>query len=114
MHLDLKLPNIMLRIEDQSVLTDYENGDPAQTKVIDKDRTIYASHPLREPHGHAYGPPVLSDFGEARIGPSHSPAHIQPEVYRAPEILMEMDWNHKVDIWNAGCMVRQHAHTKTL
>ena len=30
---------------------------------------------------------------------------IQPEVYKAPEVILHMKWSYKVDIWNLGAMV---------
>lgn len=105
---DLKLSNIMLRIDDESVLQDYEQAEvrePSTRKVIDKERTIYTSRNFRRPEANAYGPPVLCDFGEARIGTPQPYTEIQPECYKAPEILMQFEWGHAVDIWNAGCLV---------
>jgi hypothetical protein len=98
----------MLRVENESIFTDYERAQvdsPIHRKVISEERTIYASRPFRQPHEHAYGLPVLCDFGESRIGGSHAYAEIQPEVYKSPEILMQMDWGHPADIWNAACVV---------
>ena len=48
---------------------------------------------------------VLCDFGEARLGPAHPHEEIQPDLYKAPEIIMQTGWSHSVDIWNAACMV---------
>ena len=48
--------------------------------------------------------PVLCDFGEARIGQTHN-GLIQPELYRAPEVLFNMEWNYSVDIWNVAVLV---------
>ena len=105
---DLKLSNIMLGIEDESVFIDYEQAEhsnPSQSKHISQTRRIYASRPFRSPHDYAYGPPVLCDFGEARIGIDHAHEEIQPEIYKAPEVLMETGWTHSADIWNAACLV---------
>lgn len=68
-------------------------------------RTIYQSRKLKHPERHAFGLPVLCDFGEARVGRRFSYEEIQPEVYRAPEILLQMEWNHMVDIWNVARVV---------
>lgn len=105
---ELKLSNIMLRIEDEGVLADYEEAEtrnPSLRKVINEERIIYTSRDLRRPRDHAYGLPVLCDFGEARIGAPQVYAEIQPEIYKAPEIIMQFEWGHSVDIWNAGCLV---------
>jgi serine/threonine-protein kinase SRPK3 len=95
---DLKLSNIMLRIEDQSIFADYEKAEdrsPSDRKPIN----------FRRPQANAYGLPVLCDFGEARIGVPQPYTEIQPEIYKAPEILMQFEWSHSADIWNAACLV---------
>ena len=103
---DIKASNILLGIEDESILEDFEDGverDPSPPKVSE-DRTIYCSRQLGRPK--SYGYPVLCDFGEARIGDIEHNDDIQPEVYRAPEVILEMNWTYSVDIWNVGVMVR--------
>lgn len=32
-----------------------------------------------------------------------------PGIYRAPEVILGMEWDFKVDIWSAGVMVRNHS-----
>ncbi|KAB8262384.1 kinase-like domain-containing protein [Aspergillus pseudonomiae] len=94
--------NIMLNIEDESILVDFEKAEisnPSPRKVVG-DRVIYHSRNLGIPKKH--GRPVLSDFGEARFG-SESGTYcddVQPFMYRAPEVLLRMPWNEKIDIWN--------------
>ena len=106
---DSKLSNLMLQVEDETLFEDYENAEkqsPSERKLVGAGRSVYISRPFRKPRGHAYGPPVLCDFGEARIGSSHAWVEIQPDVYKAPEILMHHSHrNSKADIWNAGCVV---------
>jgi hypothetical protein len=31
-----------------------------------------------------------------------------PGIYRAPEVILEMDWDSKVDIWAIGVMVSKN------
>lgn len=98
----------MLTIADKSMLSDFETAereDPSPRKLIDGTRTIYASRSLRYPKDNLWGVPVLCDFGEARIGRTHR-GDIQPEIYKAPEVLFDMGWSYSVDIWNVGVMVR--------
>jgi serine/threonine-protein kinase SRPK3 len=76
---------------------------------VDGERTIYTTRVFRRPKDHAYGAPVLCDFGEARIGTPHAYAEIQPETYKAPDILMQFEWGHAADIWNAACLVSRTA-----
>jgi hypothetical protein len=48
---------------------------------------------------------MIANLGMARIGEQHE-GFIQPEVYRAPEVMLCMPWNSAADIWNVGVMVR--------
>lgn len=96
----------MLAIEDQSILVNLdkrERNAPSPRKV-DGDRIIHISQQLDNPK--EYGRPTLSDFGEARYGKSEYTGDIQPWLYRAPEVILDLPWNNKVDIWNLGVMVR--------
>ncbi|KAB8213561.1 kinase-like domain-containing protein [Aspergillus novoparasiticus] len=46
------------------------------------------------------GPMLLSDFGEARVGPGPYHGDIMPLEYRSPEILLHIGWSYPVDIWS--------------
>ncbi len=97
----------MWSIADASILHEFERAeaeDPSPKKVVDQVRTIYATRKLGLPKDSLWGQPVLCDFGEARIGKTHR-GLIQPELYRAPEVLFDMGWNSSVDIWNIGVLV---------
>lgn len=97
----------MLTMADETILEDFEKAeaeDPSPCKVIDDTRTIYRSRTLRLPTGPLWGQPALCDFGEARIGDSHS-GLIQPALYRAPETLFDMEWGSKIDIWSLATLV---------
>jgi serine/threonine protein kinase len=102
---DLQENNILLAVEDKLILADFEEAERSEPspRKIDGDRIIYASRELRIPKIH--GRPVLSDFGEARFGEEDYDDDIQPYIYRAPEVILQMRWNNKVDIWNVGVMV---------
>ncbi|KAL2854199.1 kinase domain protein [Aspergillus pseudodeflectus] len=103
LHCEAGTDNIMLGVEDPSMLTDFataEIEDPSPRKVIDQSRTIYTSRRFRRPiAGKGYGLPILCDFGEARIGKIHeSGPFVQPHIYRAPEVIFEMPWG--CPIWD--------------
>lgn len=97
----------MLTVDDESLFTEFEQAEieePSPTKVINETRTIYGSRKFGLPKNSLWGQPVLCDFGEARIGQSHK-GLIQPELYRAPEVLFNMEWGYGVDIWNVAVLV---------
>jgi serine/threonine-protein kinase SRPK3 len=109
-HTDIKEANILLGVDD-SVLTAFEQEElrePSPRKEAD-GRVIYLSRELGIPKD--VGGPVLCDFGSAvplDDGIEHR-EDIQPNVYRAPEIIFDIPWTYSVDIWNVGCMVSYHS-----
>lgn len=100
---DISTNNILQGIGDTSILHQIEEDEiarPIARKILD-GREIYFSRPVPI----SEGLPVLSDFGEARIGESKQRGDIMPGIYRAPEVILGMEWSNKVDIWSMGVMV---------
>ncbi|KAI5196597.1 hypothetical protein E4T39_07725 [Aureobasidium subglaciale] len=104
-HTDIKEANIMLGADD-SVLADFEREqleNPCPRKEL-PEGTIYQSRELNMPR--AIGEPMLCDFGSA-VPLDDEVEHredIQPNIYRAPEIILDIPWSYSVDIWNVGCV----------
>ncbi|KAJ6036014.1 serine/threonine protein kinase [Penicillium herquei] len=105
-HTDIQEKNIMLSVEDKSILLDFDEAEscnPSPCKIV-ANRVIYSSRKLGIPKVH--GRPILSDFGEARFS-SQTGAQwedVQPLIYRAPEVLLRIPWDEKIDIWNLGVL----------
>ncbi|KAK2751712.1 hypothetical protein FQN54_008935 [Arachnomyces sp. PD_36] len=102
-HTDLQPSNILLGIKDDLILSKFEQAEfeapvPRKTRG---DHTIYLSRPLPI----SFGTPVLCDLGEARVGTHQQHGDIMPDVYRAPEVILDMAWDYKVDIWNVGMLI---------
>lgn len=114
--LDIQENNIMLNVENKSILVDFEELDmssPSPRKII-RDRAIYSSRDLGIISVHSRF--ILSDFGEARFGTSVGKCRkqwedVQPLFYRAPEVLLRIPWNEKIDIWNVGVLVCIYLNT---
>lgn len=107
----------MFGINDDSVFTafeDYELQKPVPRKeVVDTDgkgRTIYMSQELKIPK--QVSSPILCDFGSAIHGDQLHSVFIQPQIYRAPEVILGVPWTFSADIWNVGCMERTTAGIK--
>lgn len=79
-----------------------ELQNPSPRKVLD-DRVIHLSYTMPITHG----APVITDFGAARLGDpgQKHPGDVMPGVYRAPEVILGMEWDSKIDIWSVGVMV---------
>ncbi|KAH7392021.1 kinase-like domain-containing protein [Phaeosphaeria sp. MPI-PUGE-AT-0046c] len=105
-HTDIKEMNILFGA-DYYVLRAFEQEElskPSPRKELDGG-TIYLSRRLDKPK--KIGAPVLCDFGSAvRLddGMEHR-EDIQSDVYRAPEIILDIPWTYSVDTWNVGCMI---------
>lgn len=106
-HTDIQAKNIMISAKDIATFQQWaerENTEPSARK-IDGDHIIYLSQRFRRSRDiSAIGVPILSDFGEARVGDVQD-GIIQPNLYRAPEVLLGMKWTSKVDIWNVGTLI---------
>jgi serine/threonine protein kinase len=106
-HADLYPNNVMFAIADKSVpsrIAQMEKEKPSPRKVI-PDRVIYNSY--RFPDAQCVRSPIIADFGEARMGDLGQKyrGRIMPDFYRAPEVILRMEWDCKVDMWSVGLMV---------
>lgn len=102
---DIKADNILIEIEDQSLLKDFVDAEmtsPSARKVVD-GKPIYATRRFGLPK--EYGSVVLGDFGSAVRGDKSQIHEAYPNVYRCPEVMLKTEWGYPADIWNVGAMV---------
>ncbi|RDH36245.1 CMGC protein kinase [Aspergillus welwitschiae] len=93
-----------------SGLEDSEIEEPSPRKVLGPERTIYTSH-IVVPRN---GLPLPSDFGEARFSEEEHDEDIMPNLYRAPEVVLKMKWDNKVDVWSSALMAWDMVCSQTL
>lgn len=116
--IDIKLDNIQSTLPDEetSILAkfaDAERNQPGFRKRINDQLTIYTSRALDPGNDFLY--PILGDFGSAVFNKTHYEGLIQAIPYRAPEVILRMEWTSSVDVWNLGVMVCDPAfHTLNL
>lgn len=99
---DISPNNVLFGTEDSTVFLEIEDAEmkqPSPRKIL-SERTIYCSHAMPI----TFGALVICDFGAARLGERHT-GDVMPGVYRAPEIILGMEWDSKIDIWSVGVMV---------
>lgn len=102
-YIDISPNNILCGVKNLSPFEELEEAERAQpvARKVLSDRVIYLSRqtPMTQ------GEPVLSDLGSARFGQEEYQGDIMPLVYRAPEVILDMKWSSKVDIWSMGVIV---------
>ncbi|KAK4615771.1 Serine/threonine-protein kinase SRPK [Fulvia fulva] len=104
-HTDIQDGNIMLSIDDESIWDEALEGErqhPSPRKEVD-GRTTYSSLEVDMPDDP--GEPMICDFGDAQIGAGPFKIEVMPDLYRAPEIVLGIPWNEKIDIWAFGLMI---------
>lgn len=94
----------MLSIKDPTMLdeaVEEEWSSPTPYKVCGHN-PLYFSAVFELPDG---GNPIISDFGDAQFGEPPFRGEVMPDLYRAPEIILGIAWDEKIDIWSFGLMV---------
>ncbi|PYH66128.1 kinase-like protein [Aspergillus vadensis CBS 113365] len=120
-HTDLKLDNILIAFENENILPKFvKEQEEAQSMQCKTDpetgRVIYRCHnnfgPL-DPSGLGNIYPQITDFGAATLlgtGGDDGAVQlgtrpIQPDYYRAPEVILGCGWSYSADIWNLGVII---------
>ncbi|KAI7554986.1 protein kinase [Hortaea werneckii] len=103
-HTDLS-PNNLLVGADETAISKVEQAElaePSPRKVL-ADRTIHLSYEVPT----TYNPPVITDFGAARLGDPGQKysGDVMPGVFRAPEVIAGMEWDSQIDISSVGVMI---------
>ena len=74
-----------------------------------EDYLVYQSRNQFGPLRAQLGPivPRISDFGHAQWITDSQPQinPIQPDCYRAPEVILGTGWSYSADIWSLGVLV---------
>ncbi|EEQ31900.1 protein kinase domain-containing protein [Microsporum canis CBS 113480] len=61
------------------------------------------------------GHPILTDFGQMRhVEGCINQDWWMPDIYRAPEVLLQLPWSYAVDIWSIGVMTLELLEGKNL
>ncbi|KAJ5697170.1 hypothetical protein N7488_010854 [Penicillium malachiteum] len=110
-HTDLKLDNIMVSIEDPAVLSNFMDSQlekPMAFKIDSIGRPVYQSCSDFGSLKSLRSIPQLVDFElAARLAEDDDWGvwPIQPDHYRAPEVILGNGWQTQADIWNLGVLM---------
>ncbi|KAH7342930.1 CMGC protein kinase [Rhexocercosporidium sp. MPI-PUGE-AT-0058] len=97
-HADLKLDNILVSFEDASILEEHVQAqrESLMLQMARDGYSIHQSHNQFGPLRVRLGPFI--DNSRPQINP------IQPDCYRAPEVILGAGWGSSADIWNLGVL----------
>ncbi|RAK97316.1 protein kinase [Aspergillus ibericus CBS 121593] len=112
-HTDISPQNVLMDLEDDSSLKDTEDEesqDPS-TPIMSQGAPIYRS---RTPMLELSGIPILTDFGQVRPAEPGNHDWWMSDLYRAPEVLLQLPWSFPVDIWSIGVMTLELLEGKNL
>ncbi|QMW42280.1 hypothetical protein G4B11_005604 [Aspergillus flavus] len=103
-------PNAQLHISSANIVMDIE--DDTILKDVEQQETEYPSTPITtELSGH----PWLTDFGQMRVVEGRiNQDWWMSDLYRAPEVLLQLPWGYPVDIWSIGVMTLELLEGKNL
>lgn len=119
-HTDVKPDNVLISLKDPSeAITRLLKESPSSTYEtrfepdLSPDPIITVkSEPLGElcAEQDALSNPdiCLVDYGEARSTKEQSSTQAQPDLLRAPEVLLGHPWSAPVDVWSVGCLVFEY------
>jgi len=104
----------MLGIKDDTIFKTFEEEEWAEPspRKIHGDRIIYETRQVDIPDNASHA--VLCDFGDAQFGEDSYIGEVMPDLYRAPEIVLGIPWNEKIDIWSVGLMVSRTFEEKEI
>lgn len=54
------------------------------------------------------------DFGNATYDHEHHTSVVSTRHYRAPEVILDLGWNHSCDVWSLGCILIEYYLGSTL
>ncbi|KAK0442473.1 kinase-like domain-containing protein [Desarmillaria tabescens] len=97
-HTDLKLDNLLLRMEDTKGIS---LPGASESPAIDLSRVSLGPSAV-----------VISDLGVASKIESPFNGVIRPYASRAPEIYLGIPYGPPADIWNLGCLVRSNVFSR--
>lgn len=83
-------------------IEEQESEDPSNPTMVGS----YPVYPSRRMQIGLNGIPILTDFGQMRDAEPMNKEWLMSDLYRAPEVLLDLPWSYPVDIWSLGVMVR--------
>ncbi|KAB8223343.1 kinase-like domain-containing protein [Aspergillus novoparasiticus] len=94
----------LIRVQgDDASLKDIEDQEAQDPNISIISNSGVHVYPSREPFLELGGIPILTDFGQLRDDDGRiNRDWIMPDLYRAPEVFLQIPWTFQVDMWSVG------------
>ncbi|XP_017279671.1 dual specificity protein kinase CLK4 [Kryptolebias marmoratus] len=88
---------------------------PENILLIDGDYEMEYNREKRRDERTLKNPDVkIVDFGNATFDHEHHTSVVSTRHYRAPEVILDLGWNHSCDVWSIGCILIEYYLGTTL
>ncbi|CAG5991334.1 unnamed protein product [Menidia menidia] len=88
---------------------------PENILFIDSDYDMEYNREKRRDERTLRNPDVIIvDFGNATYDHEHHTSVVSTRHYRAPEVILDLGWNHSCDVWSIGCILIEYYLGTTL
>lgn len=79
---------------------------PENILFVNSDFELTYSHKKKRDYRKVRSSAIqVIDFGSATFDSEHHSTIVSTRHYRAPEVLLELGWNHSCDVWSIGCII---------
>ncbi|XP_005795375.1 dual specificity protein kinase CLK4-like isoform X1 [Xiphophorus maculatus] len=88
---------------------------PENILLIDSDYDMEYNREKRRDERTLKNPDVkIVDFGNATYDHEHHTSVVSTRHYRAPEVILDLGWDHSCDVWSIGCILIEYYLGTTL
>ncbi|XP_029368918.1 dual specificity protein kinase CLK2-like isoform X3 [Echeneis naucrates] len=88
---------------------------PENILFIDSDYDIEYNPEKKRDERTLKSPDVkIVDFGNATYEHEHHTSVVSTRHYRAPEVILDLGWDHSCDVWSVGCILIEYYLGSTL
>ncbi|XP_067373765.1 dual specificity protein kinase CLK4-like isoform X1 [Channa argus] len=88
---------------------------PENILFIDSDYDLEYNPEMKRDERTLRNPDVkIVDFGNATYEHEHHTSVVSTRHYRAPEVILDLGWDHSCDVWSVGCILIEYYLGTTL
>ncbi|KAM9376717.1 dual specificity protein kinase CLK4-like [Pholidichthys leucotaenia] len=88
---------------------------PENILFIDSDYDMEYNREMKRDERTLRNPDVkIVDFGNATYDHEHHTSVVSTRHYRAPEVILDLGWDHSCDVWSVGCILIEYYVGSTL